>query len=128
MANRSEVRAANTGDGFHVKTLEGRKRPADDCYSHELLESVDPKKPALVRYPTRHLLDVDLIPGEVESVTLANGQSIEAQRYEVTGDLNITVWYTPEGEWVKLAFPARGADIEYVLTEGYTGTRLTQAQ
>ena len=33
-----------------------------------------------------------------------------------------------EGEWVKLAFPARGADIEYVLTDGYTGTRMTQAE
>ena len=123
-----EVRAANTGDGFHVKTLKEQS---------VLPTTVIPTSywnPSILKnlswFDTQRgiLLDVDLIPGEVESVKLANGQSIEAQRYEVTGDLNITVWYTPEGEWVKLAFPARGADIEYVLTEGYTGTRLTQAQ
>ena len=74
------------------------------------------------------MLDVEVQQTGLEPVALADGRSVEAERYEVTGDMNITVWYTPQGEWVKLAFPARGADIEYVMTQGYTGTRLTLAQ
>ncbi len=122
------LRAQRQPDGFHVKTLvEEDVVPAPivptSYWNPVILQD-------LRWFDTQRgiLLDVDVTPGDVELVALANGQSIEAQRYEVSGDLNITVWYTPEGEWVKLAFPARGADIEYVLTDGYTGTRLTQAQ
>jgi hypothetical protein len=123
-----EVRAQNKVDGFHVQTLaEESVLPSavipTSYWNSEILKN-------LRWFDTQRgiLLEVDIEQGDTESVILANGQSIEAQRFEVRGDLNITVWYTPEGEWVKLAFPARGTDIEYVLTSGYTGMRLTQAE
>ena len=123
-----EVRAQNKGDGFHVQTL------AEESVLPNAVIPTSYWNPEILKnlrwFDTQRgiLLEVDLEEGDIEPVVLANGQSIEAQRFEVTGDLNITVWYTREGEWVKLAFPARGADIEYVLTDGYTGTRLTQAE
>ncbi|NQV78987.1 MAG: hypothetical protein HQ495_00445, partial [Alphaproteobacteria bacterium] len=124
-----EVRATSQADGLHTKTL------ADD---EQILPSTAIPtsywNPAILQnrqwLDTQRgiMLDVDVQQTGLEPVTLADGRSVEAERYEVTGDLNITVWYTPRGEWVKLAFPARGADIEYVMTQGYTGTRLTLAQ
>ena len=37
----------------------------------------------------------------------------DARLYRVAGDLNLDLWYGPEGELLKLAFEARGAEIEY---------------
>ncbi|MEQ8247104.1 MAG: DUF6134 family protein [Alphaproteobacteria bacterium] len=123
-----EVRARREGDGLFVRTLQEE---------HVLPGTAIPTSywnPAILMNPqwldTQRgiMLDIAVEPAGLEAVSLADGRTIEAERFEVRGDLNITVWYTPQGEWVKLAFPARGADIEYVLTQGYTGTRLTQAQ
>lgn len=49
----------------------------------------------------------------------AGGQTIEANRYLMDSDIDVTLWYDDQGRWVKLAFEARGQDIEYVLTEMY---------
>jgi hypothetical protein len=38
---------------------------------------------------------------------------VEAERYTMRGDLAATLWYTPTGEWVKLAFEAKGETVEY---------------
>lgn len=123
-----EVRAEKRADGFHVQTLAGESVltaaiTPTSYWNSKILKN-------LRWFDTQRgiLLEIDLEEGDIEPVVLANGQSVEARRYEVTGDLNQTVWYTPEGEWVKLSFLARGADIEYVLTDGYTGTSLTEAE
>lgn len=122
------IRAKKRPDGFFVETL------AEETLLPVPVIPTSYWNPVILEdlrwFDTQRgiLLDVDVEAGDLEQVLLASGQSVEARRYEITGDLNITVWYTPKGEWVKLVFPARGADIEYVLTDGYTGTRLTQAQ
>ena len=123
-----EVRAERRVDGFHVQTLAEESVLATTIiptsyWNSEILKN-------LHWFDTQRgiVLEIDMEEGDIEPVNLANGQSIEARRYDVTGDLNQTVWYTPEGEWVKLAFLARGADIEYVLTDGYPGTRLIRAE
>ena len=123
-----EVRAAQAKDGLHVRTL------ADERILPSTAIPTSYWNPEILRnkqwLDTQRgiLLDIDVGKVGLETVKLADGRAVEAERYEVTGDLNITVWYTPQGEWVKLSFPARGSDIEYVLTEGYTGTRLSLAQ
>jgi hypothetical protein len=38
---------------------------------------------------------------------------VKATRYDVTGDLELSVWYDESGEWVKLAFDHRGRHIDY---------------
>ena len=40
--------------------------------------------------------------------------SLSARRYDVSGDLNLQLWYSGDGEWVKIAFSARGSQVEYV--------------
>lgn len=49
----------------------------------------------------------------------AGGQTIEANRYFLQSNLNVDLWYDDEGRWVKLAFEARGQQIEYVLDRMY---------
>ena len=36
-----------------------------------------------------------------------------ARQYRMAGDLKLDLWYGPRGEWLKLAFEAKGAEIEY---------------
>jgi hypothetical protein len=123
-----EVRAEQGQTGLHVRTL------ADERILPGTAIPTSYWNPEILRnkqwLDTQRgiLLDIDVEKIGIETVGLADGREVEAERYAVSGDLNITVWYTPQGEWVKLSFPARGSDIEYVLTEGYTGTRLSLAQ
>lgn len=47
----------------------------------------------------------------------AEGQWVEATRYQYSGDIDTTVWYDDRGRWVKMRFPAKsGSIIEYVCT------------
>lgn len=41
------------------------------------------------------------------------GRTVEARRYEVTGDLELTAWYGRDGCWSGLAFDARGEEVRY---------------
>jgi hypothetical protein len=59
------------------------------------------------------LAELHITPPAADPVEL-DGKPVAAQRYEVTGDLNLTIWYLPSGEWVQLAFHAKGSDITYV--------------
>ena len=123
-----EVRARRDGDGLLVKTLDEEHVLPGTAIPTSYWNPAILKNPQWLDTQRGIMLNIEVEPAGLELVSLADGRTVEAQRYEVSGDLTITVWYTPKGEWVKLAFPARGADIEYVMTQGYTGTRLTQAQ
>lgn len=50
-----------------------------------------------------------------ESMVDVNGVPLKAREYEMSGDLRMRLWYTPDGRWVKLAFHARGADVAYAV-------------
>ena len=65
------------------------------------------------------LIDVEIAPVGPEKITMA-GERIEAQRYKVDGDLTLDLWYTPDGDWAKTKFSARGADVIYNRKAGTT--------
>lgn len=58
------------------------------------------------------LIDVDIEPVGRDIVTLANGP-VPAQRYRMTGDLTLDLWYTADGKWAKISFEARGVEVVY---------------
>lgn len=58
------------------------------------------------------LIDVDISPVDVETLNLAGGP-ITTQRYGMTGDLTLDLWYTADGEWAKITFEARGEEVVY---------------
>ncbi len=49
----------------------------------------------------------------------AGGSTIEAERFRLDSALDVDLWYDDTGRWVKLAFVARGQQIEYVLDSLY---------
>lgn len=44
---------------------------------------------------------------------LADGARIPVREYEMTGDLKLKLWYSPQMEWLNVIFRARGADVDY---------------
>ena len=67
-------------------------------------------------------LDVSVTRIGRETVTVA-GQAVEANKYLLDSDIDVTLWYDDAGRWVKLAFTARGQQIDYVLAEPFWGDR-----
>mgnify|MGYP006969424961 CR=1 FL=1 len=57
----------------------------------------------------------------VRSDLVSDGERIDgvpARRYRVTGDLDLDLWYSEKGEWLKIAFEARGAEVVYARRDG----------
>ena len=67
----------------------------------------------------RRLLDsqhgrvLEVNPAFLGRETLAGDMA--ARRYRLSGDLDLDLWYSDSGEWLKTAFEARGAEVSYAL-------------
>lgn len=60
-------------------------------------------------------LDLTIRPQQSELASAAR-DDVPAQRYDLTGDVELSLWYGRDGHWVKTAFKARdGSRIEYLL-------------
>lgn len=71
---------------------------------------------AMFSTETGAMLPIEVIDQGVERVKTSAGE-IDARRYLVRSDLDATFWYDASGRWVKCAFTAQGARVEYVLRE-----------
>lgn len=60
-------------------------------------------------------LDLTIRPQQSELASAAR-DDVPAQRYDLSGDVELSLWYGRDGRWVKTAFKARdGSRIEYLL-------------
>lgn len=62
-----------------------------------------------------YLMDVNTEWLGEETIEAATGR-IAANRYRISGDLTMDIWYSQGGQWVKLDFATRGSTISYQLT------------
>ena len=67
---------------------------------------------------TGELLKIDVEKVGRETVQVGP-ETLEADRYRLRSRLDVDLWYDDAGRWVKLAFEARGQEIEYRLRELY---------
>lgn len=116
------VRGRAEGDVFRV--LEGRsgpwEAPADiipTSYWH--IGCVRNERLLHTQYGEPFEVSTQLLGREAIE---AAGRTIEADRYRLTASLVVDAWYNSADQWVKLAFEARGAEVDYVLDPGGAGT------
>lgn len=64
------------------------------------------------------ILNVKVVNKGRETIKVGK-KSIEATRYLMDSAVDVDLWYDDDGRWVKLAFEARGQQIEYVLANLY---------
>lgn len=99
-----------TTDDIDIYTTSNRMLPT----TYWMASTVAQKQ--LINSQTGELLEVDVFERGREDVPGPNGP-IPATHYELTGDLEIDLWYDDSGILVGLAFVARGSDVTYRLTE-----------
>lgn len=58
------------------------------------------------------IFNVTITPGETRRELVA-GRMEQVREYVMSGDLRLKLYYTDAGQWVDLAFKARGADVVY---------------
>jgi hypothetical protein len=64
------------------------------------------------------LIDVSVRPEGREKLEIA-GESVEANKFLLDSDIDVTLWYDDAGRWLKLSFSARGQEIDYILETPY---------
>jgi len=74
----------------------------------------------LINTQTGRVMSVDVEPLGPENLIM-NGTTISAQKYQVDGDLTITLWYDDNNNWVKSAFSLDNNDVEYELVDAPEG-------
>lgn len=75
------------------------------------------EQPRLLNTQTGELVEVTVEGGVSETLSV-RGREIAAERYRLLADeLQIDVWYSPDGEWLALESPAKGGrTLRYELT------------
>jgi len=109
-----------TADGFRVEGSQGVVVAPADIMPTSYWNAATVERDLLLDTQKGNLREVSIRPAAREPVAAA-GRTVPATRYEVTGDLDLDVWYSDPGQWVKLHFEARGATIDYTLTPGDAG-------
>lgn len=65
---------------------------------------------------------INTLNGNISNVSIKNvgreyivaqGKSVEAERYEYTGDITASLWYDDEGRWLKMSFVKDRSVIDY---------------
>ena len=64
------------------------------------------------------MIDVSVRPEGRETLEIA-GEAVEANKFLLDSDIDVTLWYDDAGRWLKLSFSARGQQIDYVLEAPY---------
>ena len=107
------VRAWETADGLQVENNGGTFTAPAEILPTSYWHPQTARQSQMLDTQNGELVALTVRPLGSDAVDL-EGSAVAARKYEVTGDLDLTVWYTPDGAWAKLMFAARGADIEYV--------------
>jgi hypothetical protein len=120
-----DTRTTDEGDKVSVKgeLKDGKFQVASTKFNGAALLPLAPSsywnyasltKPNWLNTQSGAVLKIKIVPGAKEQVKTAKGM-VEARRYEVTGDVPITLWYDASNVWVKSRFTVNGTTITYVL-------------
>ncbi|MDW3205800.1 MAG: DUF6134 family protein [Alphaproteobacteria bacterium] len=110
------IRAERDGDVIRVSRSRG-----DDYETGDLSllpttywnpETVN--RPRMINTQDGEIVEVQIDAGDWQAVETAAGQ-VDARRFDVRGDMTLSLWYDRAGNWTKLSFPLKGDEFEYQL-------------
>ena len=117
------VRAEATADGLRVESGEGIFTAPTDTIPTSYWNPRTVEQRQLLDSQHGRLLSVEIRAQGQDDLLLPVGLQ-SARQYRIAGDLELDLWYGPKGEWLKLAFQAKGAEIEYSPLETANPSRL----
>ncbi|HBF91334.1 MAG TPA: hypothetical protein DDX09_09195 [Hyphomonas atlantica] len=113
-----QVTATRAGNELNVDGTQFEGRVATSIIPSSHWNFAATQATELLSTEDGEILDVS-VSEQGKEVIVAAGEEVEATRYLLDSDIDVTLWYDEAGRWLKLAFEARGQDIEYVLTKPY---------
>lgn len=115
---RNSMTATRKGDAIDVQGSVFKGEVSGSIIPASHWNYAQTKTSQLLSTEDGEIYKVNVTPKGRETIE-AGGQTIEANRYFLQSNLDVDLWYDDEGRWVKLAFQARGQEIEYVLEQMY---------
>lgn len=108
---RVEVTGARTASGFVVQNGAAAEALPDCVMTFAYWNPGFLEQSRLLNPQTGEYLDVDIEPQGPEAIRLS-GKQVVAERYRITArDTDLTVWYSPDKEWLALESVAKGGRI-----------------
>ncbi len=118
------VRARAGDAGLHVEGSAGSYLAPADTLPTSYWNKAMVGQTRLLDTQSGRLIEVEVKPAGRESIVVGD-RAIDAQRYEISGDLRASLWYDSEDTWTGLAFTARGSGIDYERWPDARGERST---
>jgi hypothetical protein len=115
---KRSVSAKRVGNAIEVKGSDYTGKAPESILPASHWNYVQTATQQLLSTEDGEILDVKVTKTGRERIK-AGGKTIEANRYRLDSALDVDLWYDDQGRWVKLAFEARGQEIEYVLDRLY---------
>ncbi len=110
------VRAAATDEGLAVTSSENAPFTAPaGIIPTSYWNPATVEQTQLLDTQKGRILDVAIAPAGEANVD-AGGREIAARLYDMTVDLKLRLTYSRAGEWLNVAFAARGAEVDYAVT------------
>lgn len=116
--DRLEVEAQAVDDGLKVAGTAFSGVVAEPILPASHWNYAQTRQTQILSTEDGEIIEVEVVPLGRETIR-AGGTEIEANKYLMDSDIDVTLWYDDTGRWLKLAFEARGQSIEYVLSELY---------
>lgn len=108
---RLEVTGERTASGFVVKNGAAAESLPDCVMTFAYWNPGFLEQSRLLNPQTGEYLDVDIEPLGPDAIRLS-GEEVTAERYRVTArNTDLTVWYSPDKEWLALESVAKGGRI-----------------
>ena len=116
--NKGSVTAEADGDVIEVDgtAYEGEVPATIIPASHWNIAGMEQN--TLLSSENGQLIDVSIKPEGRDTLTIG-GETVEANKFFLDSDIDVTLWYDDAGRWLKLSFSARGQAIDYVLETPY---------
>ena len=105
------------GNGFKVDGAAGSFIAPADIIPTSYWNPATLEQTQLLDTQKGRLMEVEISKAGSERLELS-GRSLLADRYRMSGDLRLDLWYGQDGRWAKIAFDARGAEVVYYLQGG----------
>ena len=109
--NRLNVFGEKTDSGFVIENDEGSARLPDCVMTFAYWNPRFLEQPRLLNPQTGELLDVNVEERGSDIVEVGD-REVEATRYTLSAkDMQLTIWYSPDREWLALESVAKGGRI-----------------
>ena len=107
---------AQSEDSLRVRTQEETRTVPGDILPTSYWQRATVARTQLLNTQNGALAEVAVAPLGARPQKLPNGK-VQADGFEMSGDVRVKVWYDPDGRWVGMSFDGKGERVTYELIE-----------